>query len=68
MVQGRLQHHCSQQRDGKKHPGKFIYNTNFDPRDGDLGLEELKRNVESTAARASSSTPRSGTTARAGTS
>ncbi len=31
---------------GKKHPGKFIYNTNFDPRDGDLGLEELKRNVE----------------------
>ena len=31
---------------GEKHPGKFIYNTNFDPRDGDLGLEELKRNVE----------------------
>ena len=31
---------------GKKHPGKFIYNTNFDPRDGDLGLDELKRHVE----------------------
>ena len=31
---------------GKKHPGKFIYNTNFDPRNGDAGLEELKRNVE----------------------
>ncbi len=30
---------------GKKHPGKFIYNTNFDPRDSDAGLEELKRNV-----------------------
>ena len=31
---------------GEKHPGKFIYNTRFDPRDGDAGLEELKRNVE----------------------
>ena len=31
---------------GKKHPGKFVYNTRFDPRDGDAGLEELKRNVE----------------------
>jgi len=31
---------------GEKHPGKFIYNTNFDPRDSDAGLEELKRNVE----------------------
>ena len=31
---------------GEKHPGKFIYNTRFDPRDGDPGLEELKRNVE----------------------
>ena len=31
---------------GKKHPGKFIYNTNFDPRDSDAGLEELRRNVE----------------------
>ena len=31
---------------GKRHPGKFIYNTNFDPRNGDAGLEELKRNVE----------------------
>ena len=31
---------------GEKHPGKFIYNTQFDPRDSDAGLEELKRNVE----------------------
>jgi uncharacterized protein len=31
---------------GKKHPGKFIYNTRFDPRDGDEGLAQLKRNVE----------------------
>ena len=31
---------------GQKHPGKFVYNTRFDPRDGDPGLEELKRNVE----------------------
>ncbi|HEX4010813.1 MAG TPA: amidohydrolase family protein, partial [Solirubrobacteraceae bacterium] len=29
-----------------KHPGKFIANTRFDPRDGDNGLEELKRNIE----------------------
>ena len=31
---------------GKRHPGKFIYNTRFDPRDGDPGLEELKKNVD----------------------
>ena len=31
---------------GQKHPGKFVYNTSFDPRDSDAGLEELKRNVE----------------------
>jgi uncharacterized protein len=31
---------------GEKHPGKFIYNTNFDPRDSDAGLETLRRNVE----------------------
>ena len=31
---------------GEKHPGKFVYNTRFDPRDGDAGLEELRRNVE----------------------
>jgi len=31
---------------GEKHPGKFIYNTRFDPRDGEAGLEELRRNVE----------------------
>ena len=30
---------------GRRHPGKFIYNTNFDPRDSDAGLEELRRNV-----------------------
>jgi uncharacterized protein len=31
---------------GEKHPGKFIANTRFDPRDGDVGLVELRRNVE----------------------
>src|SRR5438094_795603 len=31
---------------GEKHPGKFIYNTRWDPRDGDAGLEELKKNVD----------------------
>src|ERR1700683_312200 len=31
---------------GEKHPGKFIANTRFDPRDGDNGLVELARNVE----------------------
>ncbi len=31
---------------GEKHPGKFIANTRFDPRDGDAGLEQLKKNVE----------------------
>src|SRR5258708_20456754 len=31
---------------GKKHPGKFIYNTNFDPRDSDSGLDQLRPNVE----------------------
>jgi hypothetical protein len=31
---------------GEKHPGKFIANTRFDPRDGDNGLDELRRNVE----------------------
>ena len=31
---------------GEKHPGKFIANTNFDPRDSDAGLEELRRNVD----------------------
>src|ERR1700744_447811 len=31
---------------GEKHPGKFIANTRFDPRDGDVGLEELARNIE----------------------
>jgi len=31
---------------GEKHPGKFIHNTRFDPRDSDAGLEELRRNVE----------------------
>ncbi|HMG31413.1 MAG TPA: amidohydrolase family protein [Jiangellaceae bacterium] len=28
-----------------KHPGKFIVNTRFDPRDGDAGLKELEENV-----------------------
>jgi predicted TIM-barrel fold metal-dependent hydrolase len=31
---------------GEKHPGMFIANTRFDPRDSDAGLEELRRNVE----------------------
>ena len=31
---------------GEKHPGRFVYNTRFDPRDGDAGIEELRRNVE----------------------
>ena len=31
---------------GEKHPGKFIYNTRFDPRDGDEGLKALRANVE----------------------
>src|SRR5580693_8484414 len=31
---------------GEKHPGKFVYNTRFDPRDGEAGLQELRRNVE----------------------
>src|SRR5215475_9952799 len=31
---------------GEKHPGKFVYNTRWDPRDGDEGLEHLRRNVE----------------------
>jgi len=31
---------------GEKHPGKFVYNTRWDPRDGDDGLDVLKRNVE----------------------
>src|SRR5499433_624724 len=31
---------------GQKHPGKFVYNTRWDPRDGDEGLGVLRRNVE----------------------
>jgi predicted TIM-barrel fold metal-dependent hydrolase len=31
---------------GKHHPGKFVYNTRFDPRDSDAGLKELRENVE----------------------
>ena len=30
----------------EKHPGKFVVNTRFDPRDGDAGLKELEDNVE----------------------
>src|SRR6185312_4326097 len=29
----------------EKHPGKFLVNTRFDPRDGDVGLKELEENV-----------------------
>ena len=31
---------------GAKHPGKFIPNTRWDPRDGDDGLKKLAENVE----------------------
>jgi uncharacterized protein len=31
---------------GKHHPGKFVYNTRFDPRDGDEGLKTLRENVD----------------------
>ncbi len=31
---------------GERHPGKFVYNTRWDPRDGDEGLNVLRRNVE----------------------
>jgi predicted TIM-barrel fold metal-dependent hydrolase len=31
---------------GKRHPGQFTYNTRWDPRDSDAGLENLRRNVE----------------------
>ena len=31
---------------GEKHPGKFVCNTRWDPRDGDEGLEHLRRNAE----------------------
>jgi uncharacterized protein len=29
----------------EKHPGKFVVNTRFDPRDGDAGLAQLEQNV-----------------------
>ena len=29
----------------EKHPGRFVVNTRFDPRDGDAGLRELEANV-----------------------
>jgi len=31
---------------GERHPGRFVYNTRWDPRDGDAGIEQLKQNVE----------------------
>jgi len=31
---------------GKRHPGMFTYNTRWDPRDSDAGLDNLRRNVE----------------------
>ena len=31
---------------GEKHPGRFVYNTRWDPRDGDEGLKVLQANVE----------------------
>ena len=46
MVHRGLQHHRAQRADGPEAPGKFIYNTRFDPRDGDEGLKELQANVE----------------------
>ena len=44
----------------EKHPGKFIVNTRFDPRDGDAGLKELEEKVARWGSEASSSTPLSG--------
>jgi predicted TIM-barrel fold metal-dependent hydrolase len=31
---------------GERHPGRFVCNTRWDPRDGDAGIDELRRNVE----------------------
>jgi predicted TIM-barrel fold metal-dependent hydrolase len=31
---------------GEKHPGRFVYNTRWDPRDGAIGLQELRHNAE----------------------
>ena len=51
-------------RSREKHPGKFIVNTRWDPRDGDAGLKELETTSPAGDRRASSSTPPSGATAR----
>ena len=52
---------------GAKHPGKFIANTRFDPPDGRRpARRNCGRTWPATAARESSSTPRSGARARAG--
>ena len=45
MVPRRLQHHRAGRCLAEKHPGKFIVNTRFDPRDGEAGLKELEENV-----------------------
>src|SRR5258707_15820981 len=31
---------------GEKHPGRFVYNTRWDPRDGDEGLKVLQATVQ----------------------
>ena len=52
-------------RMGEKYPGKLIVNSRFDPREGDAGSRSSRRTSSGTAPRASSSTPPSGTRARA---
>ena len=50
---------------GKKHPGKFIYNTRWDPPDGKAGLEQLRQETSiATDPVAPRSTPPSGVMAR----
>ena len=40
-----LQHHRADGALAEKHPGKFIVNTRWDPRDGEAGLKALEENV-----------------------
>ena len=48
-----------------QHPDKLTYNHNFDPRNGEAGLDRFREDADGTASRASSSTPPSGTANRA---
>ena len=49
----------------ERFPGKLMVNGRFDPREGTAGLSSSRPTTPSTATRASSSTPPSGTRARA---